>query len=96
LFNFTHEEFQFKPQISAHFSLWSLVLDLCNLTLNWLINFQFLQFDPWFVNSIPLYTRLFKFDPWFWISSIKSLIGHQTSIFMQWSPWFDQINSQKL
>ena len=34
LFNFTHEELQFKPQISAHFSLWSLVSDLCNLTLN--------------------------------------------------------------
>jgi len=34
LFNFIHEELQFKPQISAHFSLWSLVLDLCNLTLN--------------------------------------------------------------
>ena len=46
LFNFTHEELQFKPQISTHFSLWYLVLDLCNLTLNWSINFQFLQFDP--------------------------------------------------
>ena len=34
LINFTHEELQIKPQISAHFSLWSLVLDLCNLTLN--------------------------------------------------------------
>jgi len=38
----------------------------------------------------------FDFGPWFRISSIKSLIGHQTSIFMQLSPWFDQINSQKL
>jgi hypothetical protein len=27
---------------------------------------------------------------------MKSLIGHQTSIFMQLSPWFDQINSLKL
>jgi hypothetical protein len=48
----------------------------------------------------------FKTRPWicarfaFWslVSnfSIKSLIGHQTSIFMQLSPWFDQSNSQKL
>jgi hypothetical protein len=38
----------------------------------------------------------FDFGPWFRISSIKSLIGHQTSIFMQLSPWFDQINSEKL
>jgi len=38
----------------------------------------------------------FHFGPWFRISSIKSLIGHQTSIFMQLSPWFDKINSQKL
>jgi hypothetical protein len=28
----------------------------------------------------------FHFGPWFRISSIKSLIGHQTSIFMQLSP----------
>jgi len=28
----------------------------------------------------------FHFGPWFQISSIKSLIGHQTSIFMQLSP----------
>jgi hypothetical protein len=25
LFNFTHEELQFKPQISAQFSIWSLL-----------------------------------------------------------------------
>jgi hypothetical protein len=37
LVNFTYEELQFKPQISAYFSLWSLVLDICNLTLD-LIN----------------------------------------------------------
>ena len=36
---------------------------------------------------------LFHYGPWFWISSIESLIGHQTSICMQLSPWFDQINS---
>jgi hypothetical protein len=29
---------------------------------------------------------LFQFGPWFWISSIKSLIGHPTLIFMQLSP----------
>ena len=28
----------------------------------------------------------FHLGHWFWISSIKSLIGHQTSIFMQLSP----------
>jgi hypothetical protein len=28
----------------------------------------------------------FYCGPWFWISSIKSLIGHQTSICMQLSP----------
>jgi hypothetical protein len=39
---------------------------------------------------------LFHYGPWFWISSIEFLIGHQTSIYMQLSPWFDQINSQKL
>jgi hypothetical protein len=38
----------------------------------------------------------FHFGPWFRISSIKSPIDHQTSIFMQLSPWFDQINSKKL
>ena len=37
----------------------------------------------------------FHFGPWFQISSIKSLIGRQTSIFMQLSPWYDQINSKK-
>jgi hypothetical protein len=44
----------------------------------------------------PSICALFNFGPWFWISSIKSLIGHQTSIFMQLSPRFDQINSKKL
>jgi hypothetical protein len=38
----------------------------------------------------------FHFGNWFWISSIRSLIGHQTSIVMQLSPRFDQINSKKL
>jgi hypothetical protein len=35
--------------------------------------------------SAAIFTRLFKFDLWFWISSIKSLIVHQTLIFMQLS-----------
>ena len=34
VFNFTHEELQFQPYISAHFFFWSLVSDLSNLTLN--------------------------------------------------------------
>jgi len=44
-------------------------------------------------NSNPRFQRLFQFGPWFWIYLIKSSIGHYTSIFMQLSPWFDQINS---
>jgi len=35
--------------------------------------------------SAAIFIRLFKFDLWFWISSIKSLIVHQTLIFMQLS-----------
>jgi hypothetical protein len=42
------------------------------------------------------FARIFHFGHWSRISSIKSLIGYQTSICMQLSPWFDQINSQKL
>jgi hypothetical protein len=34
----------------------------------------------------PSTCALLHFGPWFWISSIKFLIGHQTSIFMQLSP----------
>ena len=32
------------------------------------------------------FARVLQFDPWSRIPSIKSLIGHQTSIFMQLSP----------
>jgi hypothetical protein len=46
--------------------------------------------------SGPQFERVLHFGPWSRISSIKSLIGHQTSIFIQLSPWSDQINSQKL
>jgi hypothetical protein len=67
------------------------------------LGFEFVYFDPQFINklsissiwpmiwsiSVPMFTRLFQFGPWFWISSIKFLIVHQTSIFMQLSPWFD-------
>jgi len=34
----------------------------------------------------PSIFALFHYGPWFWISSIKSLIGHQTSIYMQLNP----------
>jgi len=34
----------------------------------------------------PSLCALFHYGPWFWISSIESLIGHQTSIYMQLSP----------
>jgi hypothetical protein len=68
---------------------------------------KFIQIDPQLINKLPsssiwplirlisvlLCTHLFRFGRWFQIFSIKSLIGHQTSIFMQLSPWFDQINS---
>jgi hypothetical protein len=68
-----------------------------------------MHFDPQLINKlqipsiwsliqsipVPLFMRLLQFDPWFWIYAMKSLIGHQTSIFMQLSPWFDQINSLK-
>jgi hypothetical protein len=46
LFNFTCEELQFKPQISAHFFLWSLVLDLCNQVPNWPSNFNIYSIKP--------------------------------------------------
>jgi hypothetical protein len=49
------------------------------------VNFLVLQFGCFF-----------HLDPWFQISSIKSLIDHQTLIFIQLSPWFDQINPQRL
>jgi hypothetical protein len=69
-----------------------------------------MKFDPQLINKLlissiwplirlitaPLFTCLFQFGPWFRISSIKFLIDNQTSIFMQLSPLFDQINSQKL
>ena len=57
----------------------------CNFSQNTLfhLNKKWRQRKP--------YGHLFQIDPWSWISSIESLIGHQTSIFMQSSPWFDQI-----
>jgi hypothetical protein len=36
--------------------------------------------------SGPQFERVLHFGPWSRISSIKSLIGHQTSIFIQLSP----------
>jgi hypothetical protein len=58
--------FDFKNQFnrrlwtSSYFSIWSLVSDLCNLTLNWSTNFQFLQFSPWFDQFQALYLRVFS------------------------------------
>jgi len=46
-------------------------------------------------NSILQFARVLHFGPWSQISSIKSPIGHQSLIFMQLSPQFDQINSKK-
>ena len=84
------------PKFSAIFIL-PLVFDLCTWTLNWLSHIQFSLIWPmiWSI-SAPTITRLFQLGLWFWISSMKSLIIHQTLIFMQLSPWFDQINSLKL
>jgi len=41
--NFNRHPYRWPP-----FSLSFLISDLRNLTLNWSINFQFLQFSPWF------------------------------------------------
>jgi hypothetical protein len=41
-------QFRSRPHIWPPFPLWSLVSNLCNWTLNWSINFQFLQFSPRF------------------------------------------------
>jgi len=84
------------PKFSVIFIL-PLVFDLCTWTLNWPSHIQFSLIWPmiWSI-SAPTITRLFQLGLWFWISSMKSLIIHQTLIFMQLSPWFDQINSLKL
>jgi len=86
-FNCIPVKFNYQPWSWPHF--FTLVL-----------GFEFLYFDPQFINklsissiwpmiwsiSVPIFTHLFQFGPWFWISSIKFLIVHQTSIFMQLSP----------
>ena len=46
-FNCIPAKFGPRPHSWPRFSLWSLASDLCNLALNWLINFQFLQLGPW-------------------------------------------------
>jgi hypothetical protein len=50
--------------------------------------FHLKEMAPKCVNSksVLQFVRFFHFGIWFRISSIKSLIGHQTSIFMQLSP----------
>ena len=94
--NLTPVKLNYQPLSWSPFSFWSLVLNLCILTLNWTTNFFIWSIWPliWSI-STPIFMCLFQFDHWFWISSIKSLIVHQTSIFMQLDPWFDQINSYK-
>ena len=48
-----------SPEVGHIFSLWSLVLNLCILTLNSSTNFQFLQYDLWFGQFQSLCLRVF-------------------------------------
>ena len=48
-----------SPEVGHIFSLWSLVLNLCILTLNLSTNFQFLQYDLWFGQFQSLCLRVF-------------------------------------
>jgi len=47
-FNCIFAKIKCQPWRWPFFSFWSLVLNLCILTLNWSINFWFLHFSPWF------------------------------------------------
>jgi hypothetical protein len=47
-FNCISAKFKCQPWRWPLFLFWSLVLNLCILTLNWSINFRFLHFSPWF------------------------------------------------
>ena len=70
-FNFPPNVLQFYPWISASFSFWSLVLDLCKLTLNWPLNFQFSLNSPLISsNFISIVRSLLQNDHWLWISLI--------------------------
>ena len=76
-FNCVLVNFGPRPHSWPRFSLWSLASDLCNLALNWSINFQFLQLGPCINSKQPLlFTRFFQIGPWFPFFTIKPLIGH--------------------
>jgi len=78
----------------------SIAAPIVDRLFTFVLGFEFVHFDPQLINKlqissiwslirsilVPLFTRLFQFGPWFWIYVMKSLIGHQTSIFMQLSP----------
>jgi hypothetical protein len=51
-------EWELPPSILV----WRLVSNICNWTLNWAINVQFLQFDPWFGQWTSIFMQL---SPWF-------------------------------
>jgi hypothetical protein len=51
-------EWELPPSILV----WGLVSNICNWTLNWAINVQFLQFDPWFGQWTSIFMQL---SPWF-------------------------------
>jgi hypothetical protein len=57
--NFISVKLNCQPLSWLPFSFWSLVLNLCILTINWQTNFQLLQFDPWFGLFQPLHSRVF-------------------------------------
>jgi hypothetical protein len=72
-----------------------LTLNLATFSI-FVYGFEFVYFDPQLINkllissiwlliwlfSALIFMCIFQFGPWFWISSIKLLIAHQTSIFM--------------
>jgi hypothetical protein len=72
LLNFDSNELQFQPWISTPFRFWSLVLNLCNLTSNWPLNFQ--------ISSIP---SLISAD---WVPRVRCLLQNGTCCeFLQFS-----------
>ena len=74
------------PDSSAFFIL-VLVLDLCNLTLNWPLNFQFSSISPIIsINWVPIVCRLVQNGHWLRISLFWPLTGPKTLIFLQIYP----------
>jgi hypothetical protein len=93
--------FPWRTSISApNFSVFSyqfLVLDLYNLTLNWLLNFQLSLISPLIsINWVPIVRRLLQNGIWLWISLIWLLIEPKTLIFLQVYPWFQSIGLIKI